>query len=887
MSFIQAIEGVKSVKSELDALVKRKKSIFRRILRKIDSSIDQNIDDEISSVSIELDSLINNVKQNFHKVDDVERDCLEVKNSGIYLCQEHEDALLSQLSEIEAALMYLAKERLFEKEFLIDKQRAIQNNLLNIENYNRNLIERLKKKYNPLFEINRKDVSKYNLDEEQKEAVLKDDKCNLVVAGAGTGKTEVLITRIRYLCERESHRIQPTRILALAYTNNAVDEIKIRLHNYGIDNVNVETFHRLANAVLHRANKRLRVLGENKPEDFVKEIIKQKSVKDERFQRAFLEFVKCYRDSSSDIRFDKVEEKYDERRHSPYVSINGWHVKSIAEKDIVDFFLTHKLNGERIKIKYEPIVQLSSDKLGHDFEPDIYLVDYNLFLEHWALDANGKVPKAIKETTLEWSREELERYRRNMRFKQNWFRENNKLLIETYSNEFYPDNSEIFLNNLEERITTALKKKFGRNFKFKLMTYREIIQSIWGNQDPIPNNVYQFIRNAKVYALTPIDIKKRLITESWSSRQKAFGKLALIVYEAYEEMLDELKRNDFEDLINKAVTELRSSPSLFKDCYDHILIDEYQDISQQRHDLIIELLKQNSNCKLFCVGDDWQSIMGFAGSDLDYFVDFEKYMDIKPATTWIQTNYRSTKTIVEAGNDIIKNNIKQISKNPISNNRKEKKIQIVLIQCATEEQYHQLMIDDCIARIKNALNKDYGQNDILILSRYNHTFNHFHRESYQKKLKKNSIQISERGYIKDKIRLVSVHRSKGLEARRVILLDLVEGDYGFPSRIEDPAILEPAKGKKTYGIEEERRLFYVAINRAKEDLIIYTWNKAPSRFLNEITRFVTVEQIFGTVLCQICKSNYHSAKYKMCWDCAQKLKGRRYYRRRQKIGYIV
>ena len=59
--------------------------------------------------------------------------------------------------------------------------------------------------------------------------------------------------------------------------------------------------------------------------------------------------------------------------------------------------------------------------------------------------------------------------------------------------------------------------------------------------------------------------------------------------------------------------------------YDNILIDEFQDISAQRYDLIQSLMSKNPNCKLFCVGDDWQSIMGFSGSNLDYFINFKDY----------------------------------------------------------------------------------------------------------------------------------------------------------------------------------------------------------------------------------------------------------------------
>ena len=87
-------------------------------------------------------------------------------------------------------------------------------------------------------------------------------------------------------------------------------------------------------------------------------------------------------------------------------------------------------------------------------------------------------------------------------------------------------------------------------------------------------------------------------------------------------------------MINEASVALENNPDLCKNVYDHILVDEYQDISAQRLNLLKKLLDRNSKCKLFCVGDDWQSIMGFSGSNLNFFVNFSNYFD-HPAITQI------------------------------------------------------------------------------------------------------------------------------------------------------------------------------------------------------------------------------------------------------------
>ncbi|WP_321416570.1 3'-5' exonuclease [uncultured Methanomethylovorans sp.] len=91
---------------------------------------------------------------------------------------------------------------------------------------------------------------------------------------------------------------------------------------------------------------------------------------------------------------------------------------------------------------------------------------------------------------------------------------------------------------------------------------------------------------------------------------------------------------------------------------------------------------------------------------------------------------------------------------------------------------------------------------------------------------------------------MSVHKSKGLQARVVFLLNMVEGLYGFPCEIENPDIFEPAiKGRRNEKEEEERRLFYVAVTRAKEQVVIYSKKGSESKFLNEIKDHVIISSI--------------------------------------------
>ena len=157
-----------------------------------------------------------------------------------------------------------------------------------------------------------------------------------------------------------------------------------------------------------------------------------------------------------------------------------------------------------------------------------------------------------------------------------------------------------------------------------------------------------------------------------------FAYIALDIYETYENELRDENKIDFSDMINLAVKELKESKELYKNSFDQILIDEYQDVSAQRYELIRELMRKNEGCKLFCVGDDWQSIMGFTGSDLDFFVNFGDYFD-HSARTDLSINYRSCKSIVDTGAEIISyNKGSQIEKNAFAKNTDEKSIKVYI-----------------------------------------------------------------------------------------------------------------------------------------------------------------------------------------------------------------
>lgn len=761
------------------------------------------------------------------------------------------------------ALSFLKSNKVFFQssfnQFVVESSRAISLFKKNVVNFsNEYFVERRMNEYGYLF-----NKSPFPLDDSQKKAVIIDDTHNLVVAGAGSGKTEVLITRVAYLIERKPDGIDPERILVLAYQNKAAEEIRKRLKERFDADVGVKTFHSFGLQILKQSHKDsnrdlpdMQLIGDNFEAIYRSRInsIYIDAQNDADFHNDIINYMKSYGDNEiakPETAFEKKEEYYKYMRNLTYKTLNGKDVKSEAERAIMNFFITHYINGNNIKIHYESPAEWMK-YIGGNGEynvpkPDFFLPDYDLYLEHWGIDKNGKVP--------EWFEGDnpSEKYNRGMNAKKKAFGEQSKYsFVETTHWEFKEKD---FDKNLQNKILGALKEKYSdKEFEILPVPYEKLINKVWKDcQESVkrlPLNIGTFITIAKTYSLSPAEIEKRLFTESWSPKQKAFNNLAIKIYDIYEKELRSNNQIDFSDMINLAAKELKQNENLCKDAFDHILIDEYQDISAQRYELIKSLMNKNSNCKIFCVGDDWQSIMGFAGSDLDFFVNFSDYFD-HPARTDLTVNYRSVKSIVDTGAEIIKQNgSSQLKKKTTANDKSLIPVKVYSLEQQfthksnynNQMAYYDQMVQHCVNEIETYCQNGCDPADIMILGRI--VSNIMFKEKLLKCAKINGVKISTESRYFNSTPFMSVHRSKGLQAKVVFIVDVVEGLYGFPSELENPDIFEPAiKGRRKDKEEEERRLFYVAITRAKEEAIIYTQEGRESKFLDEINEHVIFKQV--------------------------------------------
>ena len=804
-------------------------------------------DMKLKKLKPESDKILNKVKI---KLDEALNECKEIVNkiiaNDMYLINSDKKDFLTKITktmrQINDLRNNLPKEYNEEISKNLDRLDDIKSK---IDSFNTNFLKKEIKKYSKLLE--RKD---FKLDKEQVNAIFINDKYNQVIAGAGSGKTDVLITRAVYLSHKNKNNKDKPRILAIAFNSDASEQISSRIKDFFgeeyVNKIESKTFHQVGKHALKESGE----INYPIPERWLKiEAIYNNHKSNLGYQELIIEYLKLFNsEPASDKKQKTIDDYYKSLNEGEILALNGEAVKSYGEKAIYDFLFTHKINGEDINFIYErPNEECEYlNKEGFRTLPknDFFLCDYNIYLEHWAIDKHGNAPR----------NKDYADYVTNMDLKKNAFKKQKKyVLIETTFGE-YIENKEKFSEVLKKRILSGLKETHpGKEFIIEKKSYKEIekrLNELVKNAfNRIPKNIGAFISTAKTFDYTINDINKKIKNES-THIGVIFAKLAMPIWGEYSELLKQNNWIDFEDMINNGNRCMLSNKSLFSNRYDYILVDEFQDISKQRYNQIKILMELNPNARLFCVGDDWQSINGFAGSDLTYFTNFNDYFKESEITTFSK-NHRSTKMIVEAGNKIMEVLIKdgkQISKIiEADENKKSEPLHIISTNHSADyaKQFLSYSIEKCMELIKELMTHEkikYG--DIMILTRV------INYDKLKDGIKESSkifdipIKIIENNQKiekeRDYVTVSSIHKSKGLQSKVIILLNMIEGWFGFPNQIENPEILSlamenPLKVTDPNEREaEERRLFYVALTRAKEKVYIFTQRQNESRFLKDI-----------------------------------------------------
>ncbi|WP_024870666.1 DNA helicase IV [Tolumonas lignilytica] len=312
------------------------------------------------------------------------------------------------------------------------------------------------------------------------------------------------------------------------------------------------------------------------------------------------------------------------------------------------------------------------------------------------------------------------------------------------------------------------------------------------------------------------ELTARVKKQKEAARSSVFLSLFSPVLMRYEQYLSARNEIDFADMIGKAIKYVESGR--FVSPYRHILVDEFQDISQDRARLLKALLAQKEDAVLFAVGDDWQSIYRFTGSDINITRRFSALFGATAVTT-LDLTFRFNNQIGDVASTFIRQNPEQIPKE-IRSVTTVNSPTISLIDSSKPEQGLERALTSIVQQELAPSDKKIT---VAVLARFNFMLDNIPFAQLGKQYPQLDIQF------------MSVHASKGKEADHVIVLGLNNGKYGFPSQKEtDPvlALLLPEQEKYPYA--EERRLFYVALTRAKNRVYLVYNSHDASPFIHEL-----------------------------------------------------
>ena len=328
------------------------------------------------------------------------------------------------------------------------------------------------------------------------------------------------------------------------------------------------------------------------------------------------------------------------------------------------------------------------------------------------------------------------------------------------------------------------------------------------NIDNVKHVIESFINQMKTYNYDEKYVLNLLYNRLIETDEKIILVLIYKIFIIYKEELNGCNKIDFNDIINMAVEKIFEL-DYFK--YEYIIIDEYQDTSISKYNLL-KKIQDKFNTKIMAVGDDFQSIYSFTGCNLNLFIKFKKLFK-KSKIIKLKNTYRNPSDVVEISRRLVIKNRNQIDKRIKSNKYLNNSIVVVYISSIDKALEYVLEKDD----------------NFLILGRNNRDVN----------LIMNCIAIKDSKfiYLKDEsknINFLTVHKSKGLEEDNVIILNMIDDTLGFPNKIKENRVLSYVKNYNE--IEEERRLFYVALTRTRKRVYIFTQKNKESIFVKELIK---------------------------------------------------
>ena len=665
-------------------------------------------------------------------------------------------------------------------------------------------------------------VERSPLTPEQIRAVVCFDNRMLVVASAGSGKTSTMVAKAGYALHR--NLIPADKILMLAFNAAAAKELqkrtRDRLGPLGLDadHAVARTFHGFGLDVIGQATGKKPSLApwlENGGDIAqLGRIVDRLRATDVLF-RSEWDFFRAVlaRDYPDDD--GSTADASD-----GFKTAQGETVKSAGERMIADWLF---FNG--VDYIYEKRYEVETVDADHvQYRPDFYYPSINVYHEHWAIDAAGESP--------------FDGYLEGMAWKRGVHAANGTTLLETTMSDLWGGGA----------LTTLGAQLTERGIRLQPDADR-----LAAGQKPVENALLlqtfrTFLIHAKSNCLTDDELAVRLAETAQGPvryRDASFLRLFTVMRREWDAQLAADDCIDFEDMLTLAADHLEAGH--WQSPYELVMVDEFQDASYARARLARALVAQPGRY-LFAVGDDWQSINRFAGADLSVMTGFEAWFGPSDVMR-LERTFRFPQSIADASSAFVLQNPAQITKRVVSSTREyAPTIGIVTVDSETAVAAgvrHRLTLlhhDVASGTLPGAAN---GKLSVLVLGRYKHQ----------------SKYLSGCGDLADllDVRFSTIHASKGAEADYVVIVGMVNGKYGFPSTIPtDPVLRLAMPAAEEFPKAEERRLFYVALTRARRGVLLVTVDKHESRFVMElirdqgIVRTNAIGEALNSVVCPKC-----------------------------------
>lgn len=716
--------------------------------------------------------------------------------------------------------------------------------------FNKTFVEAEIKSYSNFFD----DIEGRKLDIQQRTAVIKDEDNSIVIAGAGSGKTTTIVGKVNYIIDR--YKVAPEEILLISFTNKSAATLAERINIKGVE---AKTFHKFGKDIIVEADgKQPSIFAEEQFKPLLEKHFTE-LIRNTTYLQKVTEYITNFlKPAKSPFDFenqgDYIQYIKDQNFRSyklKEVPVNGKKtykmeiVKSIEECKIANFLL---FNGVNYEYEY-PYEHDTATEAFRQYKPDFTIIqnDKKVYIEHFGISRNGNVASWFSG---DGTRTAGEKYRDDMEWKRNTHRGHETVLIESYS---YEMTEGILFDNLTKNLQDAgiiLQPKSPEEI-WKIIN--EVAQDEVNSFISLFGTFITLMKSNNYSIADLINRNKQTTNKFIKERNALFIEVIKPVFESYESHLSERNEIDFSDMINKAAKHIASGQHKRK--FSYVIIDEFQDISIGRYQLVKAIKASNPSCKLFCVGDDWQSIYRFSGSDIALFKEFENYFGFAVKSK-IETTYRFYNPLINLTSDFILKNPNQAKKElkGISNS---KQTDYKIHYSITSNQDDTIALQEIFNELINT-KEDIEEKEILVLGRYGFDIDRIKNEDSVFLIDKTNGTIcysikTENGEIKKiTAQFMTVHKAKGLEGDIVIVINCNSGKYGFPSEMSDDQVLNLLLSESDqFENGEERRLFYVAMTRAKENVYFVTDSSYKSKFIAELE----VESSQPLKKCPKCKTS--------------------------------